>query len=334
LLSVSEAVGRFLRDKKTTLRPPDEIEESEAVLRFRAKFGKRDPEPEGVRKYRDVLKPLENFCNQRQIVFLQDVNTDLLTDFRETWKGRYDPETKGYKAKTQVGKKRYQESLKVFFRYALKNKWITEDPSAELTDIEVPDPDPQPYTEEEWNRILAQIEPTFPKIHGMVLAFVLVLKFAALRISDVVRLEKDHIKDLELRRRAKKNFQPVELRVTDELLMALNGFEHKSQRYFFWTGYGDWETAAKDWSGRILKLWRAASIEGGERRRSHAFRATLVDGVLSLPNGTMEDAQILLGHKRLTTTLHYYASLSKKRREKAKQRLKELREAESKSNAA
>ena len=157
----------------------------------------------------------------------------------------------------------------------------------------------------------------------MVLAFVLVLKFAALRISDVVRLEKSHIKDLELRWRAKKNFQPVELPITDELLDALNGFEHKSERYFFWTGYGDWETAAKDWSGRILKLWKAAKIEGGERRRSHAFRATLVDGVLSLPNGTMEDAQILLGHKRLGTTERYYASLSKKRLDKAKQRLKE-----------
>jgi hypothetical protein len=57
--------------------------------------------------------------------------------------------------------------------------------------------------------------------------------------------------------------------ITDELLDALNNFEHKSQGYFFWTSNG--------------------------RRRSHAFRATLVDGVLSLRNGTMEDAQILLG---------------------------------------
>jgi len=48
-----------------------------------------------------------------------------------------------------MGKKRYQESLKVFFRYALKAKWITEDPSANLSKIEVSDPDPQPYTEEE-----------------------------------------------------------------------------------------------------------------------------------------------------------------------------------------
>lgn len=62
----------------------------------------------------------------------------------------------------------------------------------------------------------------------------------------------------------------------------------------------------------------------------------LVDGVLSLPNGTMENAQILLGHKRLATTAIYYAAPSKKRREKAKQRMKELQEAESKakSNAA
>lgn len=50
----------------------------------------------------------------------------------------------------------------------------------------------------------------------------------------------------------------------------------------------------------------------------------------------MEDAPILLGHKRLATIAIYYAALSKKRREKAKQRLKELQEAEStaKANAA
>jgi integrase len=133
------------------------------------------------------------------------------------------------------------------------------------------------------------------------------------RFTLIFTLNQNNIKDLELQRRAKKNFQRVELPITDELLTALNGFEHKSERYFFWTGNGDWETAAKDWSGRILKLWKAAKIEGGERRRSHAFRATLVDGVLSLPNGTMEDAQILLGHKRLATTANYYAALSKKR---------------------
>jgi site-specific recombinase XerD len=71
------------------------------------------------------------------------------------------------------------EGLKVFFRYALKANWITEDPSANLSKIEVLDPGAQPYTEEERGGILAQIEPTFPKIHRMVLAFVLVLKFAA-----------------------------------------------------------------------------------------------------------------------------------------------------------
>jgi len=65
----------------------------------------------------------------------------------------------------------------------------------------------------------------------------------------------------------------------------------RANAIFFWTGYGDWQTAAKDCLG--------------ERRRSHAFRATLVDGVLRLPNGTMESAQILLGHKRLATTAIY-----------------------------
>ena len=44
-------------------------------------------------------------------------------------------------------------------------------------------------------------------------------------------------------------------------------------------------------------------------------------------------AQILLSHKKLSTTAYYYGALSKKRREKAKQRLKELRETESKAKA-
>ena len=130
LLTVKEAADRFLRDKRTALRPPDEIQVSDAVLRFREQHGVREPEPEGVRKYRDILKPLTEFCNEREIVFLSDVTTDLLTDFRETWKGRYDPSTKTHKPKTQIGKMRYQESVEVFFRHALTKKWITEDPAA------------------------------------------------------------------------------------------------------------------------------------------------------------------------------------------------------------
>ena len=63
----------------------------------------------------------------------------------------------------------------------------------------------------------------------------------------------------------------------------------------------------------MRQLYVEAGIEG---KRTHEWRDTLATEVLE-GGGTLEDVQLLLGHKSRKTTEKYYVALTKKRMEKA-----------------
>ena len=161
----------------------------------------------------------------------------------------------------------------------------------------------------------------------MVRAFVLVQRFAALRISDMVSLEVESLKDDGIMVKAqRKTDAPVYCALPPVAVAALKDFIPKAEKYFFWTGNGELETACKDWSATMLKLFRAAGIpetwQGG--KRSHNRRDTLATEILEHDEGRLEDAQIALGHKSRKTTEKYYTAITKKRTERVtalKQRL-------------
>jgi hypothetical protein len=83
--------------------------------------------------------------------------------------------------------------------------------------------------------------------------------------------------------------------------------------YFFWTGTSTIKTAVNDWSEKMRKLYVEAGIEG---KRTHEWRDTLAIEVLE-GGGSLEDVQLLLGHKSRKTTEKYYVALTKKRMENA-----------------
>src|ERR1700691_607042 len=87
----------------------------------------------------------------------------------------------------------------------------------------------------------------------------------------------------------------------------------KSAEYFFWTGTSTIKTAVNDWSEKMRQLYVEAGIEG---KRTHEWRDTLAIEVLE-GGGSLEDVQLLLGHKSRKTIEKYYVVLTKKRMEKA-----------------
>lgn len=73
------------------------------------------------------------------------------------------------------------------------------------------------------------------------------------------------------------------------------------------------KTAVNDWSEKMRRLYIEAGIQG---KRTHEWRDTLAIEVLE-GGGSLEDVQLLLGHKSRKTTEKYYVALTKKRMEKA-----------------
>src|SRR5258708_15426576 len=155
-----------------------------------------------IRKYNDILKQLREFADARQIVYLEAITTDRLNEFRETWKGAYDHHSKTFKAKSLTGKQKYQESLKIFFRFAHDMEWIAKNPAAKPTSYRIRRTDAEseiaekrrtPLKPEEIQKILGLIPEVFLKIAGKVRAFFLVLASTSLRIGDVVSLPRSKL---------------------------------------------------------------------------------------------------------------------------------------------
>src|ERR1700680_5042522 len=110
-----------------------------------------------------------------------------------------------------------------------------------------------------------------------------------------------------------KNEQPVFVPLPPFVLDLVRKLPPKSSDYFFWTGTSTIKTAVNDWSEKMRRLYVEAGIEG---KRSHEWRDTLAIEVLE-GGGSLEDVQLLLGHKSRKTTEKYYVALTKKRMEKA-----------------
>jgi integrase len=336
-ITVEDAIDRYIDEKRSALPPAPPALVSEAVLSSRKhrQGAIGDRISDSVRKIVDILKPLAPFMAERGITYLKDVKTEHLTEFQQSWKGLVvnDPKT-GAKIrlpKSQHGRAKYQEYVKTFFKRSRRLGWITINPAELLAPIRIENSRIKVYSPEEKKRILDVIPTTFPKTASMVRAFVLVQRFSALRISDMVALEIENMKDDGIVVQAqRKTDEPVYCALPRSVIEALNSFPPKSAKYFFWSGTGELETASKHWSAVLLKLFRAAGIpevwQGG--KRSHNWRDTLATEILEDDEVRLEDAQIALGHKSRKTTEKYYTVITKKRTERVTVLKKKLWDAE------
>jgi integrase len=325
--TVLEAITTFLTVKRNSLPPRKGYgKKSHAVELFEARRKRSDDplqEQEGdqeqVRKYRDVLVPLNTYCVKHGLMMLKQVTTEHLEDVLNRMKGRAiykDGVVVGHQPKTQSGKSRYKQNLGIFFKFAVGRRFIIWNPASVLGKVTVPEIVIIPYTDDEWNRLSVAIPTTFPKIHREMTAYVLLLKNSALRMGDVTKLgPKDHPNGAVAIVMEKTN-DAVWVPLPEDTLAALKTFQPKSPEHYFWTGNGDLETAKKDWSAKMLTLFNAAGIKGGTARRSHNFRRTLASKIVEHPDGSLEDAQMLLGQRKLSTTQKSYAHFGPKKKER------------------
>jgi integrase len=271
-----------------------------------------------IQKISGILKPLAAFLRDRGTVYMKDVKTEHLSAFQETWQGRLrkNRETGEFirQPKSQLGKQKNQEFLKMFFRRARELRWIPENPAELLLSIKTPRIEVKKKTSEEKQRLLDAIPRVFPNIAQAATAFVLIQRYSGLRLVDVVTLRTDALREDGLMITSQeKNEQPVFVPLPPFVLDLVRKLPPKSRDYFFWTGTSTIKTAVNDWSEKMRRLYVEAGIEG---KRSHEWRDTLAIEVLE-GGGSLEDVQLLLGHKSRKTTEKYYVALTKKRMEKA-----------------
>lgn len=262
------------------------------------------------RKYRNALRLFASFCEQRGLKTLPEVSLDDLEDYRNTREIR--PVT--WKVELQT--------LRTFFTYCVRHKWIGFSPANDLRPPRNLKPNEiVPYTPDEEDRILAassQIGGGKYNRSGMAYeqlrarAMVMLLRSSALRVSDVATFRRDAVswdgakKTWRALLRTQKSGEPVYLPIPEALKMMLDALPLPRNApsdcpYYFWNG----QTSRRAVIGIAERTLAAVFKKSGVKdAHAHRFRHTLATRLLGA-GATYEQVADILGNSPAVVRKHY-----------------------------
>lgn len=255
-------------------------------------------------RYQRQLLPFAAFCEEKGIGTLDAVDVETMD--------AYKLHRSGLAVLTWA---KELQTVRDLFTFGKERKWCSENP-AKARGLMPKEPRPndrEPYTKEELAAIRRACD-TFGKNdyeRRRAIAMVLLMRYFALRVSDVATFRRDRIKRGEVMVRAFKNGKPLWMPISEypDLVFALEALplpmnqagEAVEGPYFFWTGEGDVEGHIKT----VVRTLQAVFRESGvERAHAHRFRHTLATELLA-EGGTYEDVAIILGDSPTVIERHY-----------------------------
>jgi integrase len=265
-----------------------------------------------------LQKRLVPYCQRINKTFLVDVTRTDLANFRGTW-----PMADNARLKTQ-------ELLKAFWRYCVEQHWIPESPARTLSKIKPTIVQVQPFSHAEMEEILAACDryPTTNSFgvdnRAVITAFVLLLRWSGLRISDAVVLLWKNVQDGVLNVKCQKNGAHVTFRLNPVVLDALARIRRDGSPYIFYKGIGSPRDAkgkikkgvAHSWQRSLRTLFALTTIGpdhddvngDSEAGHAHRFRHTFaVEWLMANPPIPIESVAQMLGDTLKTTSDTYNA---------------------------
>lgn len=309
---------------------PKTVEQAVTAYMSDARSGQKLSD-DTLRKKRNVLRPLVQFCASKGKLYLKQITLEDLLGFRATWKDE------------ALSASKKLERMKGFFRFCVNTHWLKESPAVHLKRPKIPPSATLPFTREQMSALYAGCE-KYPDNYGRVgqkqalrlRAMMLVLRYTCLRIRDVVQLDESKVEPGRIfLRRQQKTGEPVFVPVPAFVTAALSGVPGRtSGRFYFWSGHGLAKSAVSDWQRSFRKLfamsgithvpeegidyrqWNRRMIDGKQvEAHPHMFRDTFAVELL-LSGVPMEDVSILLGHTSIKTTEGSYAPWVKARQQR------------------
>ena len=256
-----------------------------------------------LKKYRLMLKHLEEFAAKKGFVYLKPIVTEAIRDFRDSWH---------LGSRTALKK---LERVNAFFRFASESSWIGVDPAKVVRGpANICDTHKLPFEPSEMERIVQSCHQV--RIENFsneeVLAFVLLLRYSDLRIGDASMLTIDRFEGDDLYLYTQRSGTHVFVPLPPFVMNTIRRIKLRHGKYLF-TGPESlrMETASDLWRRKLRHVFRAAKIPAAH---PHRFRHTFA--VELLKKGVpMEELSVLLGHSSVRITEKHYASWVQSRQE-------------------
>ena len=292
--------------KERVVEPAAAVTLDDAWKSLLADLEARKLSEQTIRKYKLLERQMKAYGEGCGLRTLEQFDLDVVTKFRATWKD--GPRTSRKKL----------ERLRAFFRFALKRKWVSENPASDLKAPKVTLCPTMPFPQEEMLRILAATDKyreesaTKGKENALRMrGLVLLLRYSGLRIGDAISLTVDRIQGNRLFLYTQKTGVPVNTVLPDFVVQALDATPKVTEQYFFWNGVDDLEIVLRGWRKRFAKLFELAKVKKGH---PHRFRDTFAVELL-LAGVPIERVSILLGHSSVRVTEQHYAPWVKSRQD-------------------
>ena len=249
-------------------------------------------------------KQLREFCRKHAIVYPHEFTLSKLQQFRASWND------------AALARKKKQERLVGFFAFCIVNKWMNENQAKHLSRVIVKDKPTLPLSSQEMHTLLATVSKMYTDKRGLngsspevlrdrVIAMLLLLRWAGLRIGDAISLERTRLTDNgRILLYMAKTGNPVYVLIPEYVSQLLHRLPNSNPKYFFWTGNGLLKTAVADWQRTLRRLFQLADL--GKRCHAHMFRDTFAVELL-LAGAPIDQVAMLLGHSSVKITEKHYA---------------------------
>ncbi len=285
-----EAANKLVREWEVN-KPGETLTVAAACKRFLADAESRHLREGSILKYRQVVKSLEPLATKTmRAVTVNDIRT-----LRESWKI------------SALTMQKRLETIKAFFKFCVASGWMEKSPAEAIKAPVVKQKPTMPFTDEEILRVFQALDEKYLEVHPFsselmkrkIKAFILVMLYAGIRISDCVFLKRDRVKGGKLFIRTHKTNVAVWVPLPDEVLVALE--DCGPGNFYFTTGAGKVKTWTTEWEERLKKVFVLAGLPAAH---SHMLRDTF--SVRLLVKGVpLETVAALLGNTIKVCEKHY-----------------------------
>lgn len=292
-------------DPHAAIEEPQAKPVHEAIDAFLASCS--DLAPGTQRNYQRTLRFLESFAEAHGIADLPEMDLEMIDLFRAV---------RPINALTWT---KELQILRHFFKHCHVREWIEKNPAALVDMPKNVKPAPrEPDTPKEVARIVGACEFIGRNVYERLRAraMVLLLRYTALRVSDVATLARDRIRNGEIHLYTAKNGKPVRLPIHPDLQAALDILPTPRAagpdcRYYFWSGHGTKRAMVRDATRTLAVVFNASGVK---KAHAHRFRHTLATEILEM-GGTIDEAADILGNSPAIIRKHY-AKWSLRRQER------------------